>query len=68
MKTGGGTAVVYEGLSTIDGSTVALKVLSVKDGKSVVPIKGVKREVRVLKCGYWLYQYELQYIPTADHK
>lgn len=43
---GGGTAVVYEGLDLKTGFSVALKVMSVKDGKAIVPIKGVRREIQ----------------------
>lgn len=43
--TGGGTAVVYEGIDLQSKSRVALKILSVKDGKTTMPIKGVKREI-----------------------
>jgi hypothetical protein len=37
--------VVYEGLDLTTGATVALKVMSVKDGRATVPIKGVRREI-----------------------
>ena len=37
--------MVYEGTDLTNFSTVALKVMSVKDGKASVPIKGVRREI-----------------------
>ncbi len=54
----GGTAVVYEGLDAATGATVALKVMSARDGRMSVSMKGVRREieyassVRVV-CGRW---------------
>ena len=44
-NSGGGTAVVYEGLDLTTNAIVALKVMSIKDGKATVPIKGVRREI-----------------------
>lgn len=41
----GGTAVVYEGIDLASSRVVALKVMSVKEGKASVPVKGVKREI-----------------------
>jgi serine/threonine protein kinase len=37
--------VVYEGLDLTTKAIVALKVMSIKDGKASVPIKGVRREI-----------------------
>lgn len=37
--------MVYEGVDLTTNSMVALKVMSVKDGKATVPIKGVRREI-----------------------
>ena len=41
----GGTAVVYEGLDAATGATVALKVMSARDGRMTVSMKGVRREL-----------------------
>ncbi|RMZ52200.1 hypothetical protein APUTEX25_001590 [Auxenochlorella protothecoides] len=41
----GGTAVVYECETLPSGEHVALKVMTVKDGRATMPIKGVKREI-----------------------
>lgn len=43
----GGTAVVYEGqdLHSIEYKSVALKIMSLKDGKATMPLASVKREV-----------------------
>ena len=38
--------MVYEGLDLQTNCHVALKVMSVKDGKATVPIKGVRREIQ----------------------
>ena len=43
--TGGGTAVVYEGIDITTQAIVALKVMSIKDGRATVPVKGVRREI-----------------------
>ena len=41
----GGTAVVYEGLDAATGAMVALKVMSARDGRMSVSMKGVRREI-----------------------
>lgn len=43
----GGTAVVYEGqdLHSTEYKSVALKIMSLKDGKATMPLTNVKREV-----------------------
>jgi serine/threonine protein kinase len=37
--------VVYEGVDLQTNATVALKVMSIKDGRASMPIKGVRREI-----------------------
>ncbi|KAL4520450.1 hypothetical protein Ndes2526A_g05016 [Nannochloris sp. 'desiccata'] len=52
----GGTAVVYEGLDLATLATVALKVMSIKDGKASVPIKGVRPDEQQIVIVWELIQ------------